>query len=493
MTRERKHDRMKKTAIRLLSALLAALLLWPGLSFEGPVRAAEETETEYIVKYREGAAPSPEKEGLPFDVVSGEELQGLLEEDLLEWYEPDGQGFLLETEEPAFYDSAQWNLALVRAEGAFARDCLGEGVRVGVVDSGISAHAALASCLAEGANYIENARNTTDTTDSFGHGTKVAGLIAGAGETGFIGTAPGAELVPLKVTDGSSVQISAICRAIYGGIDDFHCSVLNLSLGVSKDYQSLREAIEYAEAQNVVVVSAAGNQGSGTVYFPAGYDSVIGVGSVDENRLVAPHSNHNYSVFLTAPGLYVRTTSRNGGYSTDSGTSFSTPQVSGAAAVLLGAAPDLKAAEVRELLARTAGDLGDEGFDEYYGYGLLDLTAAVLALPEDPPEEEPETPCSFLGDDGPAPALRNNTEEPIDLIYLLAEYSGEGQLLGLQTLSLTLAGGETAELPLPAEAARYGQFVYASDTMAPLAPARKTPQQDPEEEGEATPPSESAA
>lgn len=281
----------------------------------------------------------------------------------------------------AVYDeSEQWNLSLIGADAAFALGCLGQGVRVGVLDSGINPHEDFGVRLLPGHNYMEGAKDEADTTDRLGHGTAVAGLIAGAGEHGYIGVAPAAELVPLKVTDGENVKISTICRAIYGGVDDFGCNVLNLSLGVTGEHESLKEAIDYAVSKGVTVVAAVGNDGSTAVYYPAGYDNVIGVGAVTRYGGVYSLTNCNSTVCLTAPGAGVRSTAANGGYQVNDGTSFAVPQVAGAVAVLLGIDPTLTPEQIMDLMAQTATDRGAEGYDEYYGYGILNLEGCVEAL-----------------------------------------------------------------------------------------------------------------
>ncbi len=467
--------RNKRVPKRVLTLLFFALL-FTGLcrySFPGPT---ERGEREYIVKYRESVAGL--SQAAPFDVVSEGELKSLLDADLLEWYEEDGEAVLLEVpsqKDGLDYDeSLQWNLSVIHAQGAFERGALGQGVRVGVLDSGVNPHPDLGDRLLRGFNYMEDAADGKDTGDQYGHGTRVAGLIAGTGENGYLGAAPMAELIPLKITDGKKVRISAICRAVYGGIDDFGCDVLNMSLGISGEYQSLKEAMDYAEQQGVVVVSAVGNTGKTAAYYPAVYDTVVGVGAVDLDENVYYHSNHNDSVFLTAPGVDVRSTSSSGGYVLSSGTSFSVPQVSGAAAVLLGIDPALTPEEIRVLLAASAGDRGEEGFDEYYGYGILQIAEAVQLLSKEE-AEAPEALCSFFPAGGPATRLLNHTDTPLNCTYLLAEYDEAGLCLGVTEYRLTIPAQETAELEVPAENVRYGQFVYESDTMRPLLDGRKAP------------------
>ena len=101
---------------------------------------------------------------------------------------------------------------------------------------------------------------------------------------------------------------------------------------------------------------------------------------MDKSGTVYRRSNRNASVFLTAPGVNVKTLGHLGGYVTATGNSFAVPYVTAAAAILLSLEPDLTPAAVLELLASSARDLGPEGRDEAYGWGLLDISAAVAAL-----------------------------------------------------------------------------------------------------------------
>ena len=458
----------RRTSLRAF----AALLLFAFLCALSPFRTRSAEGTEYIVKLRE---PSD----APFAVVGEREMRRLMRAGRLEWAEKDGEAILLEPEAEAellgtlspYYADEQWNLDMIGADAAFRQGFLGQGIRVGVLDSGVNPHPAFGDRLLAGHNYVRDAEEPEDTSDSYGHGTRIAGLIAAADEEGYIGTAPGAEIVPLKVTDGKTVKVSAICEAIYGAVDDYGCQVLNLSMGVRTDYNALREAVAYAEARGVVVVSAVGNSGSGAMYYPAGYDTVIGVGAVDCNSVLYYNSDHNESVFLTAPGVDVRSTASAGGCISSTGTSFSVPQVAGAAAVLLGMDGNLTPERIRTLLADTASDAGAEGYDEYYGYGILNLGGCVTLLAER--EVSSEEKCSFLPEAGAASAVRNNTDGELDCTYLLAEYDEAGVCLGVKTWRFTLPAGETAALAVPGEGTNYGQFIYETNTLRPLTEARK--------------------
>ena len=369
---------------RGLSAVLLLLLLLT-------VHAGAESggETEYIVKYNENAAQLFDGDSAaPFRVVTSDELSRLLAEDLLEWYEPDGRAYMLDLLPEdrtaavqgtlsTWYTDETWQLDMISAETAYEKGAVGEGIRVAVIDSGANMHPDLEGCLGEGRNYI---RNDATTEDGIGHGTAVCGLIAGGGENGMVGPAPKATIIPLKCFDGNTTKVSAVCQAIWDAVDEFHCDVINMSLGILDDSVTLREAINHAVENGVIVVSAVGNNGSGVKYYPAAYEEVIGVGNVDSTGAVYKNSNHNDSVFITAPGTGVVSLGRLEGYTTFTGCSFSTPLVTGAVADILSIKPDLSPKDVSELLSSTATDKGNTGWDEYYGWGILNLQGCVLAL-----------------------------------------------------------------------------------------------------------------
>ena len=220
-----------------------------------------------------------------------------------------------------------------------------------------------------------------------------------------------------------------------------------------------------------MLVSAVGNKGNATLYYPAAYETVIGVGAVDSGGNVAWMSNRNDSVFLTAPGMDVKTTGVNVGCVTDSGTSFSTPIVSAAAAVLLSIDHTLLPEEIRTLLAGTATDRGAAGWDANYGYGILNMAQAVAQAEAQAAEQEeiPDMPCAFTS----ASILRNYTDEARNVIYFLASYDDNGRCLAVQSWQLTVPAGRKIAIQAPDEGTRYGQFVCDADTMIPLAHARK--------------------
>ena len=241
-------------------------------------------------------------------------------------------------------------------------------VRVALIDSGISPIAIAPAHIAEGKNYALPDR---DTADVLGHGTALAGLI--------LDSAPDVILVPLvystKTASGKAVQCSVktIAKIIRDAVDVYDCQVINISAGVSQDVAALREAIAYAEEQGVVVVASVGNTNRTTPklsYYPASYDTVIGVGALRKDGKVASFSQR-HGVSLVAPGDGLKVVSLKEKTTTASGTSFAAAQVTGTVAALLAKSPDLAPAQVREHLFDSAKDLGAAGFDADSGYGAL--------------------------------------------------------------------------------------------------------------------------
>lgn len=459
---------MKRTIRALALLCLAALAL--ALS-AGALPAAGGEGTRYIVKYRDGFAFLQDRDSaMPFGVVAEAELALLLRADALDWYEEDAPALLLDEptadEGPSpYYEPEKWDLAMIDADLAFRMDCSGRGVRVGVIDSGVAPHSDLAGRLAAGWNYLDG---SATTGDSLGHGTFVAGLIAGSSELeGMIGAAPGAGIVPLKVADGQSLYVSDIVSAIYEGIDRFHCAVLNLSLGTERDMESLREAAAYAEEHGVTLVAAAGNGGNDTLYYPAAYETVIGVGAVTDKGEVYARSNRNAGVFLTAPGVKLRSLDLQGGYRDGTGTSFATPLVTGAVAVLLGMDASLRPAEIRDILAQSAADRGDAGYDTAYGYGVLSVSGSIERL-------FAGGDCYIAASKGGSTRIFNRTGESRDCLCLLAEYSETGTLLGLQTETLRLRPWGGAVVEAPEKTGHFARFLCDAETLAPLSLERRT-------------------
>ena len=250
---------------------------------------------------------------------------------------------------------------------------------VAVLDSGIhAANPDLSGKLLSGYDFLSN---NTNTDDSVGHGTAIAGIIAARGNDG-VGIAGGAmdvEILPVKVGNADGAPVSAISQGVYYAVDH-GASVINLSLGSDSPSATLQDAINYAYSKNVVVVAAAGNSPD-QVSFPASFQQTISVAATtSDGKNVASFSSRLSRVDLAAPGENVFTTyyspTDGDSYQALDGTSFSTAIVSAAVALMRAANPGLSVEAVRADLTSTAahtfpaGALGG-------GAGLLDVGAAL--------------------------------------------------------------------------------------------------------------------
>ncbi len=307
------------------------------------------------------------------------------------------------------YDkSVQWSLDMIDADIAYHANLIGQGVRVAVIDSGVTLHSDL-SRIIERKNYLEG---ETSLDDSVNHGTIVAGIISADDDnTGILGVAPGASLISLKCFGSKKTDYNYVVKAIYDAVDVYDCDIINLSMGISSDKENFKTAVEYALSKGVVVVAACGNGNSADYFYPASYDGVLSVSAVNKEGVVSSQTQHNDQVSLAAPGMNVYSTTSNGSYGSKSGSSFAVPFVSGAAAVLLSLDRTLTPQGIYDILTQTATDTGDTGYDEYYGYGILNLGNAVRKVIADkkctvsPIENE-------TGEDGGlSTVVYNNTSE----------------------------------------------------------------------------------
>lgn len=286
---------------------------------------------------------------------------------------------------------ATWGLNAIRAEAAWDVTTGDPRVLVAVIDTGVDmTHPDLGANIdSRGArNFVEPGQ---PPDDDFGHGTHVAGIIAGVGDNvqGACGVAYRARILPIRVlgADGTGTTwniVSAIEYAV-----ERRCRIINLSLG-SPDFSALEaEAIARASAAGIVVVAAAGNEAGDGNYleYPASYEGVVSVGAVGPDFKRAPFSNYNSWVSVVAPGVDIFSTiperfSPNIPYGYLSGTSMAAPMVAGTAALLFSQNPRWTASQVQDRLKRTARDLtppNDQvpGFDVFHGAGLIDAGRAL--------------------------------------------------------------------------------------------------------------------
>ncbi|GAA2464162.1 type VII secretion-associated serine protease mycosin [Winogradskya humida] len=296
---------------------------------------------------------------------------------------------------PAAADSIrkrQWHIAALDLSKAHKLS-RGDGVIVAVIDSGVDAgHPDLAGAVLPGEDLVSDGQDGRSDVD--GHGTQMAGIIAAHGHGdggGTLGVAPNAKVLPIRLsinafgTSGEAVKAVTFAQKHGAG-------VINMSFG-SADDAPVQAAIRAALAADIVVVASSGNRGEPGGDFPGRYPEVLTVGATDPADRIASFSITGPQVDLTAPGVDIVTTGINSsGYYQGSGTSEATAVVSGAAALVRSRFPELSAAEVVHRLTATATDAGDPGRDDSYGYGRLNIVAALTAnVPAAPASAHSET------------------------------------------------------------------------------------------------------
>jgi hypothetical protein len=208
------------------------------------------------------------------------------------------------------------------------------------------------------------------------------------------GVAPGVRIVPLKALDCQGTgSLSNVANAIDFAADS-GISIINLSVSGQMPTgcpSYLLAAINRALQGGTVIVGAVGNNGSTDVEYPSGCTGVVGVGATDNTDTIWSFSNRNSAVALTAPGVSIESSWKDGNYAIGDGTSLSTPHVAGCAALIRSLNPALSAAATRQVLQSTAIDLGAPGYDTSYGSGRLDCGAAVKAATTGPIGTTPTT------------------------------------------------------------------------------------------------------
>lgn len=236
---------------------------------------------------------------------------------------------------------------------------------------------------------------TTGDQDAAGHGTFMAGLLAGTGhgskhDQGILGIAPQAKLISIKTACTEGSETTLLDRGIDLAIAR-HVGVICIAASGPIGAVTVRQAILRAEQADIVVVAAAGNRpGSKSVEYPAAYPGVIAAGGTDQNGNHAEVSVTGPQIVLSAPAVDIVSTLNDGGYGIGTGTSNSAAIIAGAAALVRSKFPNLSAAEVVHRLTATAIDKGPPGRDDEYGYGIVNLVGALTAdVPPLAPDASP--------------------------------------------------------------------------------------------------------
>ncbi|RMF33417.1 MAG: peptidase S8 [Chloroflexi bacterium] len=395
------------------------------------------------------------------------------------------------TPNDTYYSAYQWNLRQIEAPLGWALSTGSNGVVIAVLDTGVDlTHPDLQGKLVAGYDFINNDSNPSDDQ---GHGTHVAGIAAALSNNsrGIAGVSWGARIMPVKVlgADGTG-PTSGIANGIIWATDH-GADVINLSLGGSSSSATLQDAVNYAYNQGVLVVAAAGNwyQQGNPVIYPAAYPHVVAVAATGDQNEHAYYSETGYYVDVAAPGgnptgsndnnanhWILSTYWRGAGYGDYLwvvGTSQATPHVAGLAALVWSVKPSLTNDQVEQLIENTAVDLGTPGRDDVFGYGRIDVYAALSraqttsALPvrrmTAPPGSQPAPAAAVSATRLPlrTPSLSETAFVPGALLVkfragvsaasataLLSRYPVQvtGEIAGLGVLRLSVPEGQEQEL-----------------------------------------------
>jgi len=240
----------------------------------------------------------------------------------------------------------------------------------------------------DGTEYTYLPKEDEHVDDHNGHGTHVSGIV-GAGinnGVGIAGMAGGSRLMVVKVLDDyGNGWYSDLAKGVVYAVDN-GADIINLSVGGRRDTKDgiLRMAVDYATAHGVLIVAAVGNvadDGYDKVLYPAAYEDVLAVAATDQGDAHAGFSNHGPEVDVAAPGKDIYSTWYTYDYRFESGTSMAAPHVSGLAALIWSARPNLTVAQVTETITSTAVDVNTDTYpdwDEYVGWGRIDAGRALV-------------------------------------------------------------------------------------------------------------------
>lgn len=233
----------------------------------------------------------------------------------------------------ALSQTQNWGMALAAIQNVWTVT-KGEGIRVAILDTGISDHTDLITAWKKD-NAINCSSDPTWEDKGSGHGTHVAGIIAGSdNDFGVVGVAPNCEIIPIKVLDDSGAgNYESIEKGLKNAIN-MNVDIINMSLGSSTaPPESLHDLIRQAVAQGIVIVAAAGNDAH-AVNYPARYDEVIAVAALDQNGCLATFTSKDETVDIVAPGVDIYSTYLHNEYCKMSGTSQASPFVAGICALI---------------------------------------------------------------------------------------------------------------------------------------------------------------
>ncbi len=275
------------------------------------------------------------------------------------------------------YYAYQWALPKIEAGWAWNTTTGNSSITVAVIDTGVDyTHPDLVG------NYVPGGIDWVNIDpypmDDNGHGTHCAGIIAAVlnNNQGIAGLAQ-VKIMAEKGLDYTGTGYDdVLANAIIHAVDQ-GANITSNSWGSDEDSHLIHDAILYAYNHSVLVVAAAGNNASARRMYPAAYNEVIAATATDSDDKPAGFTSYGDWVELAAPGVNIYSTSPGASYAYKSGTSMACPHVAGVAALVWSQFPNATRDWVRARLRYSADDLGQLGFDKYYGYGRINARKAI--------------------------------------------------------------------------------------------------------------------
>lgn len=268
----------------------------------------------------------------------------------------------------------------VDAPEAWAIHTGADDIVVAIIDTGVQAtHPDLAGRVLSGWNTYDNPPNN-NSNDLHGHGTHVSGIF-GANTNNATNTAGmnwAAKILPVRVLSAGGSGSESQCAAGITWAVDNGADITSLSLQYYTGGTALLDAVNYAFANNVLMIAAAGNNRGNTIAFPARFDHCMCIGGTTHNDTWYTSANFGAQMDVAAPGENILSLWRDNGTFTISGTSMATPFVSGTAALLMSYNRTLSIGDIENVLISSAEDRGTPGWDQYFGAGRLNAQNALL-------------------------------------------------------------------------------------------------------------------
>lgn len=301
----------------------------------------------------------------------------------------------------------QWYLDAIGVTDAWdlVKNKKQQDVIVAVIDTGIDlTHPDLRDNL-DAAHCVSSV--TTEyqpiSNDFTGHGTHVAGEIAavvdnGVGVSGISNNT--AKIAAIQCSDGNKITTGQVANGIRYAME-IHAGVINMSLGMSKEDQVLKDALRKAWDAGILTVCSAGNDGTDNKHYPSAYDSTIGVIATTRAGNKRSTSSYGTDNFISAPGDNMYSTVPINSYRYMGGSSMAAGVVTGVVALMKSLDPTLSPEEIKTLLAETATDIYQDGFDAYSGYGIVNAGAVVQKILDtrDIPDKDIKVPETDKPDD----------------------------------------------------------------------------------------------